>query len=122
LKVSTWNLWNLWNLLTNFIRRRSTSTSEPPFKVLVERVIFRSVLPCVWIDVSIVPRRNGPSLSTGEYRTPKHIINDFLIGHWRVSQLIVFYLMLRVDDWKRVVVLTLKMTGCSVISTPGVST
>jgi hypothetical protein len=118
MQVSTWNLWNL---LMNFIRRRCTSTPESPFKVLVEWIIFRSVLPCIWINISIVSSRNSPSLSTGEYRTPKHIIDDFLIGHWGVSQLIVFYLMLRVDDWKRSMVFTLKMTGCSVISTPDVS-
>ena len=29
--------------------------------------------------------------------------------------------MLRVDDWKRVMVFALKMTGCSMIGAPGVS-
>ena len=93
LKVSAWSL------LTNFIGRKSMSTHEPPLKVVIERVVLWSVQPSVWIDVSIVPRRNDPSLMTVECRTPKHIIDDLAIGKSRLSLFINFYLVFRVDDW-----------------------
>ena len=86
MQVSTWNSRCHQRSIEG---RKPLSTSKSPFKVFIERVIL-SVLPCVWIDVSIVSSRNGPSVTAVESRAPKHVVNDFAIGHSRFSNLIEF--------------------------------
>jgi hypothetical protein len=58
---------------------------------------------------------------TVECRTPKHIINDLAIGESRLSLFINFYLEFRLDDWHGMMCLTMKLSRCNWLSTPGVS-